>query len=262
MAAPIFQWMGGKRRLADRIISLFPAHKTYVEVFFGGGAVYFAKPRSHAEVINDINRDIVTLFRVVQNHPDELLRQFNTLLVSRDEFNRLKAVNPDTLTDCQRAARFFYLQNLAFGAKCTGQNFGVDAGSPARIDFGNLYVLFEQARNRMLKTTIECLDWHELMTRYDRPDALFYADPPYWQTAGYGVGFPWCEYEKMAAMAKSMTGKLIISINDHPDIRAVFADLHIHEVKHTWTVGGGKNCEEVTELVITNFAATETGLFA
>ena len=63
MSTPIIPWMGGKRRLADRLIPLFPPHECYVEVFAGGAALYFMRPQAApVEVLNDINGDLVTLF--------------------------------------------------------------------------------------------------------------------------------------------------------------------------------------------------------
>jgi hypothetical protein len=124
--------MGGKRRLADRLIPLFPPHECYVEVFAGGAALYFMKPQPSAvEVLNDINGDLVTLYRVVQNHLEEFVRQFKWALSSRQVFEWQKMTRPETLTDIQRAARFFYLQHHAFAGKVTGQTFGTATTGPA-----------------------------------------------------------------------------------------------------------------------------------
>ena len=125
MSTPIIPWMGGKRRLADRLIPLFPPHECYVEVFAGGAALYFMRPQAApVEVLNDINGDLVTLYRVVQNHLEEFVRQFKWALSSRQVFEWQKMTRPETLTDIQRAARFFYLQHHAFAGKVTGQTFG------------------------------------------------------------------------------------------------------------------------------------------
>jgi DNA adenine methylase len=77
MNQPIFPWMCGKRRLADRFVPLSPLQECYVEVFAGGAALYFMRPQAApVEVLNDINGDLVTLYRVVQNHLEEFVRQF------------------------------------------------------------------------------------------------------------------------------------------------------------------------------------------
>lgn len=123
MAMPIIPWIGGKRRLADRIIPQFPAHKCYVEVFAGGAALYFMRPPADVEVINDVNGELINLYRVVKNHLEEFVRQFKYALSSRDVFKWLLQTPPHTLTDIQRAARFFYLQQQAFGGKVEGQTW-------------------------------------------------------------------------------------------------------------------------------------------
>ena len=84
LATPIIPWIGGKRRLADIIIPRFPAHTCYVEVFAGGAALYFMRPPAQVEVINDINGELVNLYRVVQRHLEEFVRQFKWALSSRE----------------------------------------------------------------------------------------------------------------------------------------------------------------------------------
>lgn len=97
-------WIGGKSRLADKIIPKLSEHQCYCEVFAGGAWLLFKKEPSESEVINDINIELVTLYRVVQRHLDEFIRYFRWVLVSRDEFDRWLNSDPDTLTDI-RAGR-------------------------------------------------------------------------------------------------------------------------------------------------------------
>lgn len=86
MAMPIIPWIGGKRRLADKLIPNFPPHSCYVEVFAGGAALYFMRQPAEVEVINDINGELVNLYRVVKNHMEEFVRQYKYALSSRDVF--------------------------------------------------------------------------------------------------------------------------------------------------------------------------------
>ena len=105
MAQPIVPWLGGKRRLADRILPFFDnTHRCYVEPFAGGAALFFAKVPSEAEVLNDINGELINLYRVVQHHLEEFVRQFKWALSSRKVFDWLKIIRPETLTDIQSAA--------------------------------------------------------------------------------------------------------------------------------------------------------------
>ena len=152
MSSPIIPWMGGKRRLADRLIPLFPPHECYVEVFAGGGALYFLRPQpAPCEVLNDINGDLVTLYRVVQNHLEEFVRQFKWALSSRQIFEWQKMTRPETLTDIQRAARFFYLQQHAFGGKVSGQSFGLPL---TMFLFAALGVVLTAASEKLVGVTV------------------------------------------------------------------------------------------------------------
>ena len=244
--------MGGKRRLADRILPLLPSHECYVEPFAGGAAIYFMKQPSDTEVLNDINGELVNLYRVVKNHLEEFVRQFKWALSSRQIFEWQKATPPETLTDIQRAAQFFYLQKLAFGGKCDGQTFGTATTSPPRLNLLRIEEDLSSAHLRLASTYIEHLPWDKIVEKYDRPHTLFYLDPPYWETAGYGVPFEWTNFELMASLAASVEASMIISINDHPDIRQVFEALSLEEVEITYTVGGSGKSSESTELIYLN----------
>lgn len=252
MSQPIFPWMGGKRRLAPFLLPLFPDHGCYVEAFCGAAALYFLKPESEVEVLNDINSDLSNLYRVLKHHLEEFLRQFKWALTSREMYRWHQLENPEALTDIQRAARFFYLQKLAFGGKVDGQTFGTATTSRPRLNLIRLEEDLSAAHLRLSNTWIENLPWYEVIARYDREHTLVYCDPPYWQTAGYGVEFGFEHYERMAAIARSMKGTMIISINDHPDIRRVFAGLPMQTVAIDYTVGGGDGVA-AQELVIGNW---------
>lgn len=209
-------------RLADRLIPLFPPHECYVEVFAGGAALYFMRPlAAPVEVLNDINGELLTLYRVVQNHLEEFVRQFKWALSSRQVFEWQKMTRPETLTDIQRAARFFYLQHHAFAGKVTGQTFGTATTGPA-INLLRIEENLSAAWQRLSGTYVENLPWLECAERYDRVHTFHYMDPPYWQTEGYGVDFPFENYEQMAQFMRRCKGKVMISLNDHPDIRRVF----------------------------------------
>jgi len=250
MTKPFIPWMGGKSRLADKILPLFPEHKCYVEAFAGAGAIFFKKQPSKVEVLNDLNGELVNLYRVIQHHLEEFVRQFKWALTSRQIYKWEQEKRPETLTDIQRAARFYYLQKLAFGGKVDGQTYGTATTSPPRFNLLRIEEDLSQAHLRMTRTNIENLDWENIVKRYDRAHTLFYLDPPYWQTAGYGNEFGLEQYEMMAELAKTIKGKMIISINDHPDIRKVFKGLRMKTVPITYTVGGTQGRTPKKELII------------
>lgn len=126
---PVAPYIGGKRRLAERLVGLIAAvpHRTYAEPFVGMGGVFFRRRAAPpAEVINDRNGEVANLFRILQRHYPQFMETLRFQITSRREFERLKASDPATLTDLERAGRFLYLQRTAFGGKVAGQNFGVD----------------------------------------------------------------------------------------------------------------------------------------
>ena len=250
---PIIPWIGGKRRLSKYILPLIPEHTCYVEPFAGAAANLFLKPASKVEVINDINLDLITLYRVVQNHLEEFIRQFKWSLSSRKMFEWLQDTSPETLTDIQRAARFFYLQKLSFGGKVSGQTFGTATTSPPRLNLLRLEEELSQAHLRLSRITIEHLSWHKCFTKYDRPHTFFFADPPYWQTEGYGVDFGIEQYESLAAVMKTSQGRIMVTVNNHPEMLNIFAGFTTNIVDIDYTVGGAGKGKGRKELIIMNW---------
>lgn len=251
---PIVPWMGGKRRLASQLIPLFPEHTCYVELFCGGAALYYLRPEpAKVEVINDIDGELVNLYRVVQNHLEEFIKQFKWSLTSREMFKWLKEAYCPGLTDIQRAARFYYLQHHAFGAKPTGQTFGT-ATTAKPINLCRIEENLSEAHLRMAGTTIEHLSWQDCFKRYDRPHTFFYADPPYWQLTGYGADFGLEQYQQLAEVMASSQGKVMVSLNDHANMRDVFKDFRIEKLKIKYSVGSAKSRNKTSsEIVIMNW---------
>lgn len=248
---PIIPWMGGKRRLAKYILPLINGHEQYVEPFAGGAAIFFLKDPSKVEVINDVNRDLINLYRCVRHHLDELVKHFRWALVSREEFLHQQSVDPETLTDIQRAARFYYLQRSCFGARLGAQSWGISQTTPPKFNLTRIEEDLSMAHMRLARTYIENMQWSDLIKRWDRDGTVFYCDPPYWQTAGYDVEFPFENYKQLADLAKSIKGHMVISVNDIPEMRDVFEGLHIQDVPINYTVGGKPQPRR--ELIIRNW---------
>ena len=225
--------------------------------------MFFMRPvPAEVEVLNDINGELVRLYRVVQNHLEEFVRQFKWALSSREVFKWQQMTRPETLTDIQRAARFYYLQQLAFGARVDGQSFGTATTTPPGLNLLRLEESLSAAHLRLSNVFIENLAWQDVIKRYDRPHTLFYMDPPYWETEGYGVDFGWEHYEEMAELIGQIKGKAIISLNDHPDIRQVFSQYHIESTDIRYTVGGGKGVQRGEVLIFSwDIQAEPAGLF-
>jgi DNA adenine methylase len=129
MIGPL-SYIGGKRRIAKQLVTLIPKHTTYVEPFAGGAQVFFHKPRSTVEVLNDLDEAIVNFLRICQRHPQELSRMLRWQRASRRLVGWHQQQSPDVLTDIERAAWFFYLQKNTWGGKRTRQNFHFGVTKP------------------------------------------------------------------------------------------------------------------------------------
>ncbi|WBO20975.1 DNA adenine methylase [Sphingomonas abietis] len=252
---PAAGYLGGKRNLARRICALIEAvpHAGYYEPFVGMGGIFLRRrSRPRAEAINDISGDVATFFRVLQEHYPYFIDMLRWRVTSRAEFQRLMALPADRLTDLQRAARFLYLQRLAFGGKVEGRSFGVDARNPGRFDVGRLEPMLAEIHERLAGVVIERLPYGDFIRRYDHAGALFYLDPPYWDSeTDYGAGvFERGDFERLAEQLAGLRGRFILSINDTPGAREVFARFAIDAVETTWSLstasaGGAKRAGEL-----------------
>lgn len=259
--SPAAGYQGGKRNLARRICALIDRieHDGYAEPFVGMGGIFLRRSsRPKAEIINDISGDVVTFFRILQEHYPYFIDMLKWRVASRAEFERLRGQDPDRLTDLQRAARFLYLQRLAFGGKIVGRTFGVDARQGARFNVSKLEPLLGDIHERLAGVTIEQLPYDRFIARYDRPGMLFYLDPPYFGCEDdYGAATFGCgDFERLAEVLAGARGKFLLSINDAPAVREIFSAFHIRDIETTWTIstaatGSGKR---VNELLISNFA--------
>ena len=240
---PVAPYIGGKRALAGRLTAKIAEqpHQIYAEPFVGMGGVFFRrKQRPRKEVINDISREVVNLFRLLQRHYQQLLDVMKWQVCSRAEFQRLLAVAPETLTDLERAVRFLYLQRTSFGGKVVGQSYGVQRTGGARFDPSKLVPLLEDVHERLCGVDIECLPYADLIERYDTAGTLFYLDPPYWDgTEDYGAGvFAPADFERLATQLRQIKGRFILSINDRPEIRQIFGEFSIEPVELNYRLSG------------------------
>ncbi|NOW46724.1 DNA adenine methylase [Novosphingobium sp. SG751A] len=252
---PLAPYIGGKRNLSRRLVERINAleHSTYAEVFVGMGGVFFRRDRRpNAEVINDWSEDVSTFFRVVQRHYQPFMDMLRWQVTSRAGFEKLSAMPPESLTDLERSARFLYLQRLAFGGKVAGRRFGISPASPARFDVSKLGPMVEAVHERLSGVVIERLPWADFIARYDRAGTLFYLDPPYHGCEGdYGKGmFGREEFEQMAEQLRGISGRFILSLNDRPEVRRIFAGFEIEEVGVRYTIGGQAKAMEGREVII------------
>jgi DNA adenine methylase len=257
MRGPI-GYVGGKNRVANQIIDFLPPHKTYVEVFAGGAQVLFHKQPVLLEILNDIDGDIVTFFRVCQSHHQELVRYARFLHTSREWFGLLLTQDPKLLTDVQRAVRFLFLQKNSYAGAVRNRGFAYAVESHVRFDPERVPDLIEETHKRLARVQIENLPYQDILRRYDRPGTLFYLDPPYFGLKLYRYNFSDSDFTELAACLKNLTGKFVLSLNDVPQVRKIFAAFNFLEIELPYTAQrqAGKRYRE---LLISNFPLRERG---
>jgi DNA adenine methylase len=258
-----FKWVGGKSRLRKQIIPLLPRHTCYIELFSGAAWVLFGKHPSDVEVLNDIDEEIVTFFRVVKEKPEELIASFEWELVSRAEFQRLAALDATQLTDIQRAHRFYYLIMAGWGGELKYPRFQTsisDGGHGNRL-IGALETLKERiapVHARLKTVIIENLDWRTCFDRYDRPNTVMYIDPPYPDNGcNYAYNMrDWKDHQELAARLLQAKSKWILSSYDIPQIRQLYPESYVVSVQSASGMKAKKEGPERVinkEVLITNY---------
>ncbi len=180
---PMVRWHGGKWKLAPWIISHFPPHKIYVEPFGGGGSVLLRKPRSPAEVYNDVDGEIVNLFRVARDNGSQLIELLRLTPFSRDEFELSYQSTTDPV---ERARRTVVRSFMGVGSNAHAARTGFRTGfrhqrkgMTAASDWANYPAALVATIERLQGVIIENMDAFSLIKKMDSEETLFYVDPPY-----------------------------------------------------------------------------------
>ena len=252
-------WIGGKKALRDEIISRFPTdYKRYIEVFGGGGWVLFHKnPGNDFEVYNDRNPNLVNLYRCVRDHPDELISELTYALNSRTDFDYIRKVmkTPTEIPDVKRAAYFYQLIRYSYAS-------GLDSYASQPHSMWNNFPLITNACARLQKVVIENKDFEKLIDQYDRPESLFYCDPPYFETEDYyeDVGFTKADHIRLAERLSSIEGKYLLSYNDCPEIRELYESrgARIESISRLSNIAQRYEAgKQYDELIISNYDTKE-----
>lgn len=230
---PILRWPGGKSRALKHLLPLLRPHRIYVEAFGGGLALLLAKDRSPTEVVNDINSDLVNLYRHAQFHLEALISEVEWMVNSRE--NLEDVVAQPGLTGLQQAARFLMRNRMSFGG--AGEAYAVTKqAQPSRA---GVLQLLRDFNARLDKVSVENLPFERLFALYDSPETLWFLDPPYsaGEVSNYGL---WSEAD-MGAFAErvhGLSGDWIVTVNDSPGNRALFRG---HEITPLVTPSGAGN---------------------
>mgnify|MGYP004579747721 FL=1 len=252
-------WVGGKKALRDEILARFPRnYKRYIEVFGGAGWVLFHKPPGNDfEVFNDFNGNLVNLYRCVREQPKALRDELRYMLNSRLDFEYMKGMlhSQAVLPDVRRAAYYYALIRYSYAAGTS------TFGSQPHAMWNN-FPLIESAAGRLQKVVIENKDCVKLIRQYDRPESFFYCDPPYYNADQYyeAVSTDGFDHTGLADALLGIKGKFLLSYNDCPEIRALYArpGIVIEGISRLSNIAQRyENGKQYPELLISNYDTTE-----
>jgi len=214
MKTPI-SYYGGKQKLADKIISLIPTHTLYSEPFTGGGAVFFAKPPSEVEVLNDYNRELINFYRVVQNDFVGLEKEIRITLHSRDLHRKASVIynNPDMFSELKRAWAVWVLSSQSFSSQLDS-SFGFDKSknTTTKKIHNNKERFTEEYAIRLQGVQLECADALYVIGSRDTENSFFYCDPPYFNSdCGHYDGYSEQDFENLLIKLSKIKGKFLLS---------------------------------------------------
>jgi DNA adenine methylase len=245
-AKPFLKWAGGKKQLAPKILELFPRHiHTYYEPFVGGGAVFFALTASKkfsTAVLNDFNAELMNVFKVVRDFPDELLDQITKLAVTKEVYLRLRAKRPEEFSPVRRAARTMFLNKTCFNGLYRVNKAGVfnvmwgDYKNPTIADPENIRACSTALGHVKLLSG----DFEEAVKGATSEDVIYF-DPPYVEvsrTANFtsytSNGFSMDDQRRLAECFGNLAKKgvaVVASNSDTPIVRDLYAGWEVHEVQ-------------------------------
>lgn len=213
-------YYGSKWNAAEWIISHFPEHSIYVEVFGGSGAVLMQKPRTPREVINDIDGEIHNLYKVVRDNGPELKKLLELTPFSRTEYEN--SFNLDG-SDLERARKLCVRAYMGIGNSCnrkTGMRIGTGSTTCTAKSWVSYFEALDDLTKRFQGVFIENSDYRELIRRYDTQDTLFYLDPPYVMATRscaeqYKHDWKQNDHTEFLELLHDIKGKCVVSGYDH-----------------------------------------------
>ena len=232
---PLLRWLGGKFRLAPWIIANLPPHDIYVEPFGGGASVLLRKPRSYNETYNDLDGEVVNLFRVLRSaDAPELLRQLSLTPYSREEYEAARVLVDEPVERARRALVRSHLAHGTGGARIdrpTGfRTDGRSGGTNVAGEWAALPCALEAIVARLQGVAIERKPAIELLRAFDDPKVLFYLDPPYLPATRstksrkpgeryhtYAVEMADADHDELLATAAASSAMIVLS--GYPDPR-------------------------------------------
>lgn len=236
----VIKYPGSKWSIANWIISHFPSHHSYLEPFFGSGAVLFTKKRSPIETVNDLDKDVVNLFRQIRENTERLADTIYWTPYARSEYERAWAAQYTETDPFQRAVDFYIRMMMGHGFRTTGERVGWkndvqgrEAAYAAGYWCKTPEMIFEAAE-RLRKVQIENLPAVDLIRRFNFPNVLIYADPPYVLSTRHGKQYRHEmtdeQHEELLDTLSNHCGPVLLSGYDSDLYRDILHDWHREEI--------------------------------
>lgn len=262
----ILRRLGNKQHIAEKIIKYFPQHKYYVEPFFGSGGMFFNKPKSPFNVVNDLDSDVSNLFHVSVRQKDDLLKAVHDMPIHQDLLNYWK-VNQE-IDPILKAIRFIFLSNFTLLGAGTNMRHSISSGAGGGKNYkDNFPLLLQQTFDMLYDVNFSNSDFEVFLStlsfqkdgRNDEEKTFIYCDAPYLDTAdNYSNSFTEADSLRLFNVLEAMGCKWAMSEFDHPFIleQAKQRGLNVH------IIGERQNMKNRrTEILVTNYADTQLKLF-
>lgn len=254
-------YYGGKQNLITTILPLIPKHTTYTETFVGGGAIFWAKPKSEVEIINDYNRELINFYECVQNDFVELEKMIRISLHSRSIHNDATVIynNPHMFNRLKRAWAVWVLAAQSFSSMLDG-SFGYDKlrGTTSQKITAKREAFTIDLSIRMQNVQVECPDALRVINSRDHSEAFHYCDPPYFNSdCGHYDGYSRDDFENLLKTLSRVEGKFLLS--SYPsDVLADYTKQegwHVKALEQTVSVanGTGKPGKKKIEVLTANY---------
>lgn len=257
MKTPI-TYYGGKQTLLPHILPRIPVHDLYTEAFAGGLAVFFAKPPSKVEVVNDTNAELINFYRVLKTRYNELKLRVDATLHSRltHEYATFVYNHAEIFNEIERAWAVWCLTKQSFASRLDAV-WGYDfkkgtkpiAISNAKGNFTN------ELSARLEFVQIECDDALNVLKRYDSPDTFHFIDSPYiGSDMGHYAGYTEHDFESLLELCSQLEGKFMLTMFPHSILASHIAknNWNVYEIERTISAAKTKRRKQ-TELIVTNY---------
>lgn len=253
----IISRQGGKSRLYKRLISLFPRHTHYAEIFGGAGWCLLNKEKSTIEIFNDVDSNLMNLFRVIRDFPGEFVNRYRYEVVSRKTFDEYKKLDFEKLSLIDKAVKWYYVYYNSFCGDMNSFILRKKKSNPNRF-ISRLPKLVEEIALRFEDIIVEDLDFREFFDKYGEKEFFYYLDPPYFGMCGYEFPFSEKDHQDLHKCLKNFKGKFLMTYNKHIEVLKMYKGFCIQDIESDYQAANRPHAytdksNEGKQIVIKNY---------